>query len=176
MAHMNIDSCSELNPYLGNLLELVYKPNHLIINNFITEPESKKYRACTFTLNSLNIKFRAAHITPTKIGQFVTLWKRLGTGPIQPYDLSDPVDLFVITVENKNNHGQFVFPKQLLFEKGIIALQGNGGKRALRVYAPWDITDNRQAKHTQSWQQNYFLAIPTHGVVDHARVKKLYAG
>jgi hypothetical protein len=29
---------------------------------------------------------------PTKVGQFVTLWKRLGRGPIQPFDLSYPVE------------------------------------------------------------------------------------
>jgi MepB protein len=46
---------------------------------------------CALLLNGLRVQYRVAKITPTKVGQFVTLWKRVGRGPIQPFDLSDPV-------------------------------------------------------------------------------------
>jgi hypothetical protein len=37
------------------------------------EAESAEYGAYTFELNDLSVRFRVAKITPTKIGQFVTL-------------------------------------------------------------------------------------------------------
>lgn len=163
-----------------NTLELIYKPNNLIISNIFKEQESQEYNAYTYTLNSKNnamkILFRAAKITPKKVGQFVTLWKREGGGPIQPYDLTDDVDLFVINIYNNKHSGQFVFPKNILCEKGIVSQNQKGGKRAMRVYAPWDITESRQAKTTQAWQIKYFLDIPhsDYTAVDPVRVKKLY--
>lgn len=50
------------------------------------EAEGSEYEACRLGLNGYNIVFRVAKTTPTKIGQFVTVWKRLHTGaPIMPY-------------------------------------------------------------------------------------------
>lgn len=163
-----------------NTLELIYKPNNLIISNIFKEPESQEYNAYTYTLNSKNnsmkILFRVAKITPKKVGQFVTLWKREDTGPIQPYDSSDAVDLFVINIYNNKYSGQFVFPKHILCEKGIVSINQKGGKRAMRVYPPWDVTESRQAKYTQIWQIKYFLDIPhsDYTAVDPVRVKTLY--
>ncbi len=37
-----------------------------------------------------------------------------------PYDLSDPVDLFVVSVRKGDYVGQFVFPKNVLHEKGFV--------------------------------------------------------
>lgn len=53
--------------------------------------ESKEYGACTFSINNQLVIFRAAKITPTKTDQFVVLWKRIGGGPIIPYDMADPM-------------------------------------------------------------------------------------
>lgn len=77
------------------------------------EPESVEYGAYTFGLNDLSIKFRGAKITTTKAGQFVTLWKRIANGSIQPHDISDPVDLFIISTSKDNYLGHFVFPKSV---------------------------------------------------------------
>lgn len=171
----NIDLCSKIDNKLVRTLELIYQPNGLTISGIKQESESKEYAACTFKLNSLNIAYRSAHTTPTKIGQFVTLWKRIASGPIQPYDLSDVIDFFVVSVATSEHFGQFVFPKQILFEKDILSKDGNGGKRAIRVYPPWDTTESAQAKKTQKWQLNYFLLIPDQQPVDTQQVKKLYA-
>ena len=138
------------------------------------ESESAEYGACRFALNSLSICFRVAKITPTKIGQFVTLWKRTGKSPIQPFDLSDPVDFFVISVRKEGLFGQFVFPKLVLSEKGSVSKNGQGGKRAIRVYPPWDNTISPQAQKTQKWQLEYFLEIPSERPVDMHRLQYLY--
>ena len=114
-------------------------------------------------------------ITPTKIGQFVTLWKRFGKGPIQPYDISDSVDFFIINTRKDDHCGQFIFPKSVLCQHDIFSINGHGGKRAIRVYPPWDIVENRQAEKTQKWQVAYFLDMPKNNEIDLNRAKMLYS-
>lgn len=137
----------------------VYAPNGLVLEHLVCAAESQEYGACTFELNHDLIHFRIAKITPTKEGLFVTFWKRLEKGPIMPYSDEDPFDFLVVSVRKENRLGQFVFPKAILKEKGILSQQGKGGKRALRVYPPWDKNLNAQAKKTQAWQQQYFIEI-----------------
>ncbi len=149
-----------------------YEPSGFSCINLQQEAESQDYGACEFEMNNRRIKFRAAKITPTKGGQFVTLWKRIGTGPIMPFDLADPVDLFVVSVRSADHFGQFVFPKSVLYEKGFVSKEGKGRKRAMRVYPPWDIANSAQAKKTQAWQCMYFLHIqPT---IDIVTIQKLF--
>lgn len=154
--------------------KLSYEPSGLIIEHFVKERESQEYAASEFIMNHRRIKFRTAKITPTKVGQFVTLWKRLGNGPIQPFDVTDPFDLFIISVRSSKHFGQFVFPKTLLHEKGVISKGGIAGKRAIRVYPPWDVADNNQAIKTQKWQLPYFLEILPHAQPDVDRIQKLF--
>lgn len=124
----------------------------------ILEAESSEYGACTFGLNDLKILFRTAKITPTKTGQFVTLWKRINQGAIQPFDSADPIDLFIVSVRKDDYFGLFIFPKSVLIAKEIVS-DKKEGKRAIRVYPPWDITTSKQAQKTQKWQLDYFLKI-----------------
>jgi hypothetical protein len=154
--------------------ELVYNPCNLNYSEPIHEPHNAEYGAYMFNLNALSIRFRVAKITPTKIGQFVTLWERVGDGPIQPYDISDPADLFVISTRNENHFGQFVFPKAALGDQDILSNKGEGGKRAIRVYPPWDNPTSRQAQKTQKWQLEYFLEIPVIKPADFLRAQTLY--
>lgn len=142
--------------------------------NIKEDTESKEYGACSFEVNGKKIIFRMGKITPTKIGQFVTFWKRIGKGPIMPYDVSDDFDFLVISVCDKNRYGQFVFPKDVLYEKGIISKNGLGGKRAMRIYPVWDITDNPQAMRTQAWQIKYFFEINEDGLQEDQIVRKFY--
>ncbi|MDP1574113.1 MAG: MepB family protein [Coxiellaceae bacterium] len=125
--------------------------------NLIIEKESEDYGALQFTLNNYRILFRVAKITPKKVGQFVTLWKRMNNGPIQPFDVDDPFDFIIIEIKSDRNMGHFIFPKNILCEKDIFSKNNKGGKRAMRVYAPWDKTDNKQALKTQAWQIKYFI-------------------
>ncbi len=149
-----------------------YEKHNLHIEKLTCETESKEYGACSFEINDKIIKFRVAKITPTKIGQFVTLWKRIGLGPIMPYDQSDLIDLFVISVRNEKYFGQFVFPQDVLLQKGFISKDGMGGKRAMRVYPPWDIPENQQAQKTQAWQLLYFFEIQP--LINDTKMKKLF--
>lgn len=155
--------------------ELVYDPSGFTCSQPVPEAESAEYGACLFTLDGLAVRFRVAKTTPTKVGQFVTVWKRsAGGGPIQPFDAADPVDLFVISTREGSRFGQFVFTRDVLCERGIVSRQGVGGKRAFRVYPPWVTTTSRQARSTQAWQTEHFLPLPDDEPVDTARVRALY--
>ncbi len=126
----------------------------------LPEIESAEYKASYFKLNKLYVRFRKAKITPTKVGQFVTLWKRVESGVIAPFADTDSIDLVVINVESGNHFGQFIFPKTVLCQQGILTITNKKeGKRGFRVYPPWDNTTNTQAIKTQKWQLNYFLNL-----------------
>ncbi len=163
-----------LNPNLQIITDNFYKPLGFELTNLEAEKESQEYGACTFELNGLQIVSRNARVTPTKIGQFVTLWKRLNNGPIQPFDASDQIDFVVVNVSTDNQLGQFVFPKKVLLEKGVFSTASKEGKRALRVYPLWDKPTSKQALKTQQWQLDYFLLIDEGGKTDVQRAKALY--
>lgn len=101
------------------------------------------------------------------------LWKRIGNGPTMPYDAQDAFDYMVINVRSKDHFGQFVFPKSVLADKGIISKNGIGGKRGIRVYPAWDIADNPQAR-TQAWQLKYFFEIDHNQPIDQKTIQRLF--
>lgn len=165
-----------MNKELNTIIDLIYTPMDFKISQLSKETESEEYGAYSFYLNQLSIRFRVAKTTPTKVGQFVTLWKRIGNGPIQPYDMNDPVDIFVICTRKDDNHfGQFIFPKSILLEQNIMSTNNKGGKRAIRVYPPWEKSLNKQAQKTQDWQSKYFLDISSSQSINYQLVQQLYS-
>ena len=154
--------------------EQVYGPAGMTCEAVLAEPESADYGACSYQLNGMRVRFRVAKTTPTKVGQFVTLWQRVGKGPIQPFDMEDPVDCFVVSVRSGAHWGQFVFPKRVLQQHGVVSHAGQGGKRAMRVYPPWDVTTSSQARKTQQWQLEYFLDLSGGKPLDAQRARLLY--
>ncbi len=163
-----------MNDQLLETKELLFDKCGFEFSNFEIEKESSAYCACRFEINKLKVLFRSAKITPTKMGQFVTLWKRnIGKNIIEPFEINDNIDLFIINVKTETNFGQFIFPKSVLVEQGIITNKKEG-KRAIRVYPIWDLTESKQAKKTQKWQLDYFLKIPFDETLDINKTKLLY--
>ncbi|MFF7726497.1 MepB family protein [Streptomyces sp. NPDC008001] len=153
----------------------VYEPSGMICSRPVPDAEGEEYAAHGFTLDGLSVKFRVGKTTPTKVGQFVTVWQRSAEGgPIRPFDAEDGIDLFVISSREGGHFGQFVFPREVLCERGIMSRNGSGGKRGFRVYPPWVTTTNRQATSTQAWQVNHFLHLPEDRPVDLERARALY--
>ena len=163
----------KMNPYLEVYRETIGKSHLIIMNkgyNFINllqtlfpfltiqfEDEGQGYQAQKLIINNLKVRYRQAKITAKKNGAFVTLWKRV-KGLTCPYDSKDELDLVVIAVQKGKRTGLFIFPKQVLFDKGILSLNKKGGKRGFRVYPSWDKTNNnKQAQRTQQWQSQYFV-------------------
>jgi hypothetical protein len=153
--------------------ELVYDKCGFDLTNLKQNIESKEYGACTFVLNGKTIQQRVSKITQTKTGQFVTIWKRNKDGITEPFDYEDNFDFVIITARNDENFGQFIFPKLVLADKGIISRNSIEGKRGIRVYPPWDITTNKQAEKTQNWQTKYFVTIKNNNPTDLELTKKL---
>ena len=153
----------------------IYAKCGLKIDHFSPEAESSEYYAHTFTVQDKNILFRIAKKTPTKTGWFVTIWKRGGDNIIAPYHESDRVDFVVIAVSDHNHVGEWIFPKAVLLEKNILSTKGKEGKRAIRVYAPWDNPTNVQATKTQQWQNQFFVDLGSPHSVSMSKINKLYA-
>jgi len=127
----------------------------------VPEAESAEYGACRAELDGKRLVLRVAKTTPTKTGQFVTVWKRPHPdAEIAPLDDADPVDVVIIAVANDDGaqHGFFIFPRKVLLERGVMSRAGQGGKRALRVYPPWCAPESGQALRTQRWQGAWFVA------------------
>jgi hypothetical protein len=150
---------NSLYPDLKLVKELVYDKCDFKFTNLKLNSESIEYGACSFKLNGEKIEHRTSKITPTKTGQFVTVWKRNKNGITEPYDILDDFDFIAITAKSGDNFGQFIFPKSVLADKGIIKQNAKGGKRGIRVYPTWDSTTNAQARKTQNWQAKYFVTI-----------------
>ncbi|WP_158857379.1 MepB family protein [Lunatibacter salilacus] len=150
----------------------IYDKCALEISDFRIEMESKEYDACRFKLNGRRIISRNSKITSKKAGQFVTFWKRQGTGPIEPFCETDQFDFYVVNVRAENKVGQFVFPKSVMIKKGIISTAIIEGKRAFRVYPSWDATTSKQAEKTQKWQLDYFFEI--NDEMDFNKIVELY--
>ncbi len=150
----------------------VYDKCALELSDLRIEQESKEYEACQFHLNGRRIISRTAKITPKKAGQFVTFWKRKGRGPIEPFCETDQLDYYVVNVRAENKFGQFVFPKSILINKGIISTARREGKRAFRVYPSWDKAKNKQAEKTQKWQLDFFFEI--NDEMDLTKIVELY--
>lgn len=157
---------------LNQIKAEVYDKCSLEMSDFKLEPESKEYAASRFVLNGRNIVSRNAKITPKKVGQFVTFWKRNGSGPIEPFEEADQIDFFVVTVRTETEFGQFVFPKAVIIKKGIVSTEHKEGKRAFRVYPVWDNAKSKQAERTQKWQLSYFYEI--NNSTDLNKVVELY--
>lgn len=158
-------------------LELVkqwlYEPCGLELTDLEWQIESQEYGACSFCLGGRAIQYRSSKITPTKTGQFVAIWKRNEEGMTRPFEASE-VDFFIIAARKGDQLGQFIFPKEMLAQKGIVSTQQKEGKRGMRVYPPWDVTANKQAKETQAWQIKYFVQIKESSPSDLETVKRYF--
>jgi hypothetical protein len=107
-------------------------------------------------LHGIKVEQRIAKITPTKVGQFVTLWKRNERGITEPLTVHDDFDVVIIIARKERQIGQFIFPKSVLAEQGIITRDGKERKRGFRVYPPWDVAPNKQAAQSQGCQGAFF--------------------
>ena len=162
-----------MNKSLNTIQLSIYNNCNFNISNIIIDKESKEYDGCEFMLDYKRIIFRSSKITPKKVGQFVTFWKRNEKGITEPFSEKDNFDYYVINVQSENKTGQFVFPKSVLIEKGVISTSTKDGKRGFRVYPIWDKTISKQAIKTQNWQLNYFFEVNED--LDFNLVKKSYS-
>ncbi len=160
---------------LAIAIEGVYIPAGMrVTKEPIKAAESSEYGAASFALNDSPILFRIAKTTPTKVGQFVTLWKRAcPKAPITPFDESDEIAFVIVNVCDGASKGQFIFDQEILLKKGIFSKSMKGGKLAFRLYAPSTHPTSKMAIKTQEWQRPYFLPFMPGENVDLSKVRSL---
>jgi hypothetical protein len=137
----------------------VSKTMGIPIRNLRQDPDCEEYCGYSFQLGLWNIKFRRAKITPKKVGQFVTLWKRNSEGKTVPFHEDDNFDFYVIAVDDEEKRAYFIFPQKILIEKQIVSTGNKEGKRGFRIYPVGTKTESKQAILTQSWQSKYFTDL-----------------
>ncbi|MCA5005491.1 MepB family protein [Sphingobacterium bovistauri] len=156
---------------LVNTEKLLFETTQSQISNIIEEHESKEYFGYNFELAHLKFKFRKAKITPKKVGQFVTLWKRNSENITEPLKASDDFDFYVVLTEDHQNQGLFLFPRLELTKRQILSTDVKEGKRGFRVYPSWTETGNKQAQKTQKWQTRFFIDY-SNGLSTHTELIK----
>lgn len=160
---------------LNILIEKILIPCELQCSQIKPEVESAEYDATGFKLNELAVQYRRAKITPTKVGQFVTLWKRdAPKQPIRPYQDQDSIDLAIIAARKDEQLGYFIFPLWVLRKQGIVTHDNKPGKRGFRVYPIWDKPLSKQAKKTQEWQLQHFLELSQEQNVDVGKLQNYF--
>lgn len=129
-----------------------------VFKDFEEQIEAKDYSGCKYVYDKNKVIQRTAKITPKKNGQFVSLWKRCTeTNETIPFHAGDDFDFVVIVCIKENDHGYFLFSKDVLVDKGILSTSGaDEGKRGFRVYPSWDKPTSKQALLSQEWQLKYF--------------------
>lgn len=67
---------SKFNDTITELNNRIYNPNNLVIKNIHEEKQNSEYTGGIFQLNHRTIRFRMSKVTPNKVGQFVSFWKK----------------------------------------------------------------------------------------------------
>ncbi|WP_333853787.1 MepB family protein [Epilithonimonas sp.] len=142
---------------LQHLHDLILKELNLNLSEITPDLECEEYSGFNFKINQTNFKFRKSKLTPKKIGQFVTFWKRDSDGKTVPFDINDDFDFYLISIEENENSGFFIFSKAVLEKQDLISSENKTGKRGFRVYADWHFPNNKQAVKTKDWQTKYFI-------------------
>lgn len=138
------------------------------------EADNAEYGAAISAIGRSPVRFRVGKLTATKVGLFVTVWRRSLDGSTEPLPAEECSDVLVICVREDSRVGAFAFPKAALVKHGVVSVGGAGGKRGFRIYPPWSATTNRQAKESQQWQCNYFFEMADGSATDAQRASRLF--
>ncbi len=146
----------------------------LVCSPAIVEADNAEYGAAISAIGRSPGRFRVGKLTPTKVGLFVTVWRRSLGGSTEPLPAEECIDVLVVCVREDSRFGAFAFPKAALVKHGVVSVGGAGGKRGFRVYPPWSATTNRQAKKSQQWQCSYFFEMADGSAIDAQRAIRLF--
>ncbi|GBX15538.1 MATE family multidrug efflux pump protein [Staphylococcus aureus] len=127
------------------------------VKDLTEEKYNQDYEALTFSFKEETYQSRLAKKTPTKSGYFVTCWTKDEDNYNRPYKIEEFADYLIVAVIDDELNGYFLFTRELLVEKGILASSKYQGKMAFRVYPKWCNQLNKTAGQTQKWQCKYFF-------------------
>lgn len=144
---------------LKHIQDSIFHILGLPIIDLTEDGECKGYDGYNFQIGTFKIKFRKAKVTPKKIGQFVTLWRRNAAKQTEPFHINDDLDFYLIATRDNERFGFFFFPKHVLGKNFILTDSNKIGKRGFRVYPDWDIPISKQAQTAKAWQTAYFIDL-----------------
>lgn len=157
-------------------LELVTNMIHQITNEKIEalhlEKQNSEYEGVTFKIGQFSYRSRLAKKTPNKKGYFVVFWEKDQYHHNTPFKFDGSPDKLIISIKDGLHSGQFIFPKSILVEKGVLSYERQVGKMAIRIYPDWVNELNSTAQRTQLWQLNYFVNSDKSMSID--RIRSLY--
>src|SRR5699024_11498050 len=117
-----------------------------------------------------------ANTRPRQIVRCGGLWEKDVNNKNQPELYEEAPGLLVITTfKNKNDFGQFIFPKEVLLKEDILRSVSTKGKMAMRVYPSWDSPSSKQALKTQKWQLPYFVDMCNPNKLPLEKILELYS-
>lgn len=135
--------------------------------NIEAEELNKEYEGMCFDIQSVSYRSRLAKKTPTKKGYFVVFWTKDEFGKNRPFTREETKDKLIVLIDDGDKQGQFIFPKAILEQKGIVTSPTKKGKMAMRVYPSWEDNLNAQATQTQKWQSEFFIRISEDTNLEH---------
>jgi hypothetical protein len=142
------------------------------LHNVHYETQNKEYEGATFFARHFKFRSRRAKLTPKKKGYFVVFWEKNANNQNQAFTYKESPEKVVITIIDGHLKGQFLFPKALMYKKGVLRDEHNKGKMAIRVYPSWEADLNKSASKTQQWQSAYFLDLTKE--IDKKKIEDLY--
>lgn len=128
-----------------------------LLTNINYELQNAEYEGFTANIANLSIRSRKAKRTPKKAGFFVAFWEKDNQGTNQAYSTLESPDKLIIQISEEAYSGQFIFPKKILQERGVLRTNTTSGKMAMRVYPNWCKDLNKTAQKTKNWQVPYFI-------------------
>lgn len=139
--------------------ELIDGKEGISLRNFQEESQNIEYEGCTFSLKNRTFRNRLAKKTPKKQGYFVVFWEKDAQNQNQAYSVAESLDITIVTIIDQEKRGQFLFPRAILQQKGILRSESQKGKMGIRVYPTWELELNKNAQQTQKWQVPYFIDL-----------------
>lgn len=136
------------------------------------EPQNAAYEGAVFHYNTSFFRLRRAKRTPKKAGYFVAFWEKDEMSRNQAYHVADSPTKLIVVISDGDFQGQFVFPREVLHNQGVLRDDRQTGKMALRVYPRWEGNLNKTATRTQAWQLPYFVDLAETGAIE--KIKALY--
>lgn len=131
--------------YIGNNVSVICE-----------EQQNKDYGGCVARVDTKMHRVRIAKRTPKKTGQFVAIWEKDSLYCNSAFSSEEAPDFLTIFCIQDEMQGVFVFPREVMEEKGIYRTASKKGKMAFRLYPPWDHPTGLQAVQTQKWQAKFF--------------------
>ncbi|TDP90273.1 hypothetical protein EDF62_2841 [Leucobacter luti] len=123
------------------------------------EEQRGEYESGTVMLGTQRWRIRTAHVTPTKPGAFVAVWRRDAAGRTEPFGGDDDCAGLLVFVRDGEQFGVFRFAAPQLEELGVVSSARHPGKRGFRVYPSWSTGLNPQATRTQRAQAGAFETL-----------------